>query len=228
MAIETICKVCAKKLRVGDEFAGRKARCPHCKTVYTVPDVPSGGDEVALTPATEQWRVRTQDGAIYGPVSKSELDQWVQEGRVADTSELQQVGTSSWAAATAIYPTLRRGAAGAQASNPFGDQASVPTSVANPYASPSTPHRSRAVAPHRGGMILTFGILGFLCCQIFSIAAWVMGHNDLQEIRAGRMDPQGQGLTQAGMIIGIIGTVLMIIAILLQGVLIAVAAVSEM
>jgi hypothetical protein len=59
-------------------------------------------------------------------------------------------------------------------------------------------------------MILTLGLLGFVCCQFFSIAAWVMGHADMKEINAGRMDPEGRGLTQAGMIIGIIGTVFLV------------------
>jgi hypothetical protein len=35
-----------------------------------------------------------------------------------------------------------------------------------------------------------------------------MGTNDLREIRAGRMDPEGEGQTQAGRICGIIGTFL--------------------
>jgi hypothetical protein len=42
----------------------------------------------------------------------------------------------------------------------------------------------------------------------FAIVAWVMGAADLKEIRAGRMDPSGQGMTQAGMIIGMIWTIL--------------------
>ena len=29
--------------------------------------------------------------------------------------------------------------------------------------------------PHRGIMILVFGILGLVVCQLFGIAAWVMG-----------------------------------------------------
>ena len=103
MAIESICKGCAKKLRVADEYAGRKARCPHCKTVYTVPTatVPpeiefsqpdSPFDEsVTATDDSTQWRVRTEDGAIYGPVPKAELDQWVHEGRVAAKTELQMI-----------------------------------------------------------------------------------------------------------------------------------------
>lgn len=76
-------------------------------------------------------------------------------------------------------------------------------------------------APHRGGMILTFGILGLvgalLCIQIpmsfFSVAAWIMGHIDLKEIREGRMDPAGEGQTKAGWVMGIIGTLILVIEI---------------
>jgi hypothetical protein len=79
--------------------------------------------------------------------------------------------------------------------------------------------RRRYLAPHRGGMILTFGILGiigpWLCGPLwfFSILAWIMGHGDLKEIKAGRMDPDGEGMTKAGWIMGIIGTVLMVLGI---------------
>lgn len=64
------------------------------------------------------------------------------------------------------------------------------------------------VQPHRGAMILVFGILGLLCCFIFGIVAWAMGSADLKEMDAGRMDPSGRGLTQAGQICGIISAVL--------------------
>jgi len=57
-------------------------------------------------------------------------------------------------------------------------------------------------------LILTFGILGIACCFPFGIAAWIMGNNDLQQIDAGLMDPTGKGITNAGKICGIIGTVL--------------------
>lgn len=68
--------------------------------------------------------------------------------------------------------------------------------------------------PHRGPVILVFGILGFLVCQVFAPIAWVMGWRDLKEIEAGRMDPTGKGLTQAGMILGIIGSILFILLIM--------------
>jgi len=72
------------------------------------------------------------------------------------------------------------------------------------------------VAPHRGTLILVLGILGLVCCFICGIIAWVMGNNDLKEIDAGRMDPTGRGLTQAGKICGMIGTILAIIALVIQ------------
>ena len=90
MPIETICQTCARKLRVADEYAGKRARCPQCGTIYVVPGQAAGGTRVgnwprrftSVEPDDEKWQVRTPDGRVYGPVPKSELDQWVAEGRV--------------------------------------------------------------------------------------------------------------------------------------------------
>jgi hypothetical protein len=68
--------------------------------------------------------------------------------------------------------------------------------------------------PHRGGMLLPFGILGLLCCIIFGILAWVMGNGDLKEMADGRMDPSGEGMTKAGKILGMIGCILYIVGFL--------------
>ena len=65
--------------------------------------------------------------------------------------------------------------------------------------------------PHRGGTVLTLGILGLVCCFPLGIAAWVMGATDLGEIRNGRMDPEGKSLTQVGMILGIISVAVAIL-----------------
>lgn len=65
--------------------------------------------------------------------------------------------------------------------------------------------------PHRGVLILVFGILSFVVCPFFGIAAWVMGNTDLREMAAGRMDRSGRDLTQAGRICGIVGTLLILI-----------------
>jgi len=65
-----------------------------------------------------------------------------------------------------------------------------------------------ALKPHRGGVVLTLGILGIVICFICGIIAWVMGKNDLREMDAGAMDPAGRGLTNAGKICGIVGVIL--------------------
>ena len=74
------------------------------------------------------------------------------------------------------------------------------------------PRGPRRPVPHRGGEILTFGLLALLpCCLtsiIFGIIAWMMANSDLKEMRSGRMDRDGEGLTQAGRALGIVGFVL--------------------
>jgi hypothetical protein len=78
--------------------------------------------------------------------------------------------------------------------------------------------RRRDLLPHRGSTVLTLGILSLvLGCLgiIFGPIAWAMGNTDMAEIRSGRMDPDGEGLTNAGRICGIIGTVLGIIGLVL-------------
>ena len=73
------------------------------------------------------------------------------------------------------------------------------------------------VQPHRGAMILVFGILGLVTCPVFAVVAWVMGKVDLREIDAGRMDPEGRSLTQAGMILGMITVGLYVLGLLIGG-----------
>ena len=72
-----------------------------------------------------------------------------------------------------------------------------------------------AMRPHRGGIILALGILGIVICQICGIIAWVMANSDLADMRAGRMDPSGEGITNAGRICGIISVVILVISIVI-------------
>ena len=62
--------------------------------------------------------------------------------------------------------------------------------------------------PHRATLILVLGILSIAVCAPLGIAAWMMGKNDLAEMKAGRMDRSGKDMTYAGYIVGIVGTVL--------------------
>jgi hypothetical protein len=75
------------------------------------------------------------------------------------------------------------------------------------------PVRAAEYAPHRGMMILIFGILGLVVCSIFAPIAWIMGNGDLKEIRAGRMDPEGESLTNVGRILGMVGSILAVLSL---------------
>src|SRR5213594_4414679 len=75
--------------------------------------------------------------------------------------------------------------------------------------------KHRTVKSHRGVLILVFGILGLVVCQLFGIAAWVMGNADLEEMSVGRMDPSGKDLTRAGRICGMVACALLIFQVII-------------
>jgi flagellar basal body-associated protein FliL len=64
----------------------------------------------------------------------------------------------------------------------------------------------------RGATILTLGILSIVLLGfVLGIPAWIMGKRDGKKIREGLIDARQRGLTQAGMILGIVGTFLSMI-----------------
>ena len=68
--------------------------------------------------------------------------------------------------------------------------------------------------PGRGVLILVLGILSILLCQVLGPFAWIMGSGDLKKIAAGQISSEAKPLTQAGMICGIIATILLGLAAL--------------
>src|SRR5262245_36782060 len=63
-------------------------------------------------------------------------------------------------------------------------------------------------------MSLVLGILSIVCCGILAPIAWYLGSQEQKAIREGRSPAAGEGVAKAGMILGIIGTVLLILGIL--------------
>ncbi len=246
MPIETICQGCARKLRVPDEHAGKKARCPQCGMIYVVPGEPfntgpfntgpintgpntteadssgtdssgtdsSGADtrssrlgNSAPRDASERWQMRTPDGRVWGPVSKQELDQWYAEGRVPGNATLLREGDPQWRPATEIYPQPPSGRQRlSEQRNPFAESAGT-----TPFHGVSYPLQHHYQEPHRGGVILALAVIGWVFCPVFAPFAWAMGQSDLRSIRSGQMDPSGQSLTQSGMVLGAVETILLIV-----------------
>lgn len=78
---------------------------------------------------------------------------------------------------------------------------------------PVQPGALTHLQPHRGATILTLGILSLIICAVLGIFAWVMANRDLRLMNAGQMDPSGRGITQAGKICGMIGTILLCVGV---------------
>lgn len=66
MPIETDCPGCERRLRVGDEYAGRQARCPVCAHVYTVPQPTPEAVGASLSSSAGR---SPESSSYYGPPS---------------------------------------------------------------------------------------------------------------------------------------------------------------
>lgn len=111
-----------------------------------------------------------------------------------------------------------------------GDTLAVPPDqegwATNPNFGPVDPvsgKPSQPAEPHRGGLILVFGILSWAMCFVFGVVAWSMGTADLQAMRAGVMDNSGESLTRAGMYLGMANVIVVLLGVLTTFVIIGLA-----
>ena len=107
MAIELLCGECGTRLRVPPEAIGKHTRCPQCRNIQPVSPAARPSGTLA-----ESWRLRTEDGQEYGPVSRSELERWIAEGRVTAGCWLLREGSSQWRWAGEVEPRLRAASPG--------------------------------------------------------------------------------------------------------------------
>jgi uncharacterized membrane protein YjgN (DUF898 family) len=71
---------------------------------------------------------------------------------------------------------------------------------------------SNGSGSYNATLILVLGILSIVCLPILGPVAWIMGNNALKELDQGFGNPSSRGLVVAGRILGIIGTVLLILS----------------
>jgi hypothetical protein len=201
MHVETICPGCQRKLRVPAAHAGSAARCPICNTVYTVP-----AESAEPEDPSDRWRVRTPEGQVYGPVNRSSLETWVREGRVSADCQILGESDGVWRNADEVFAVLRPPSIAPPPEPSWGNPIEDATVL---YGSVPISQRGQVLNSHRGGLILALGVLSFaIGCPIFAVLAWILGSSDLQEMRHGTMDPRGRGMTEAGRILGVLGTLL--------------------
>ncbi len=242
MPIETQCSGCGSRLRVGDEHAGKKARCPGCGELTSLPaahesspaasvssaaDSPSpsnvsshtgsqagtanttpssagpvatSGNETRSAGGPPQWLFRSENGHIYGPIGKAELQQWANEGRVSRSCHLQLVGGDGrWESAAGWIGT---------STLHIDDTTPYEPSVHYAYGRSNHVNQTQTVPMQsmrrsRGTLVMVFAILG-IGCPVFSMMAAIIGYLDLQAMREFRMESSGRNLTSFAMGLGIL------------------------
>lgn len=61
---------------------------------------------------------------------------------------------------------------------------------------------------------LILGIIGIVCCNLAAPFAFFMGRNEVKAIDAGQGARENRGMALAGMILGIIGSVLLVLGLI--------------
>ena len=85
------------------------------------------------------------------------------------------------------------------------------------YSTPLDPNTGRVVNVGYPGVpqqsnattVLVLGILSIVVCGVMGPIAWSMGRKELDRISIGEAPQSGYGMTNAGYICGIVGTVLL-------------------
>jgi hypothetical protein len=186
------CPTCTRKLNVPEGLLGGPVRCPDCGGTFEAGGGPSPPDRAAQTEARDEAVPRPQPGTPYS----------VTPAPPAPSAPAPDMRPCPYCAEKIEAAAVRCRFCGedlaAEDERPWEQR-----------------YRRRGVRrdcePHRGTLVLIFGILSLVVPYIgvaLGIAAWVMGHRDLKKIEAGAMDPEGRGLTLAGKICGIVGTIL--------------------
>jgi hypothetical protein len=67
--------------------------------------------------------------------------------------------------------------------------------------------------PSQATTTLVLGIIGLVCCCVLAPVSWWMGRKEVNAIDAGRRPPENRGKAQTGKVLGMIGTVVLLLAI---------------
>jgi len=82
-----------------------------------------------------------------------------------------------------------------------------------PMNPPQPPAATGGSSSSRAMTALILGIVGLVCCGLAAPFAWHLGRAELKSIDAGQSSAEGRGLATAGQILGIVGTVLLGLAL---------------
>ncbi len=199
------CPTCRATLQCPDEAVGRRVRCPQCRTSLAVQEAGAVAPHTLPTASPLPWpppAPSTGPGPSPAAPSDATPPPWPplppSTGPETFSSKPDMPQTPSQ---TPQLPTE-----GLFQSASLG----IPTAAGRSQA------KHIGMQPHRAGHVLALGILGILLCTPLGPFAWSMASTDLHAMRQGRMDTTFKGVTLAGYVLGIIGTVILILQVVLM------------
>ncbi len=203
MPLIVACPSCGGKLRVADALRGQRVRCPTCAHTFD-----SSAEPVLPTDAPRAPKDLPLDLMLDEPSSSLQPAPADGTGGLVGTVELQSSAEDR--------------PAPPEPQTPSESPQRRPPRLADERLNLDKPdlHRRgprRDAEPDCGAAVLSLGIISLAiivvwCAApigvILGLAAWIMGQTDLRKMKRGQMDENGRGITQAGWICGILGTLL--------------------
>jgi hypothetical protein len=216
------CPSCRRKLYLPADLPGRLVKCPTCAVTFTAPEpsTPAAPPPPAAAPAPVPPPARPLAMEAREIPSDDDVPRTRQRPEPANGRRGRRRRHDR-----DVCPYCREAVPDEALECPFCGEA-LDEEDDRPW------ERGRRVRrdcePHRGGVVLALGIVSLvalsgsclgLCAGplavpfvlvgfALGIPAWVMGQGDLRKMQQRIMDPDGEGQTRAGMVCGIIGTVI--------------------
>ena len=192
------CPECTKHLQVPDELIGKKVQCPECKHAFV-----AKAEVETVSVSTKPSATSKSSPAPPPPPPPKKKAAWDSKDD-EEEEESEKMGDDA-------YDVKKKKRSRDDDDDDDDDDGRSRKSRRRKRSS----YRSHYM-PHRGGMILAFGIIALVSGLgfIFGPIAWIMGNNDMRDIQSGRMDPEGEGMTQTGRVLGMISAILWIVALL--------------
>ena len=180
------CPSCARTLNVPDELIGKTVRCPGCKTTFTAQgEAPSAPVQAETPPAAGRSRRAAEDDRPRGDSDDADARPRP-SGAPHKGGVLLGLGITSLV--FAVFSLLAEGCSST------GTCCTVIMCVA--------------------WMPLVVAMLLALVGAVLGLVASLLGQRDLGRMNRGEMDSSGRGSTKAGMICGIVGSVICVLDML--------------
>lgn len=181
----------------GDKLTGHQRESDRSDSRSNPPTSQENAGNSGQSTPCDNWFLRIPEGHEFGPISLTELDKWVAEGRVSTDCQIRN-SDPEWQSAADFYPELVT-----------EGSTSVPSGSSEParHVLEAQGRVPQVLEPHRGGFILS---LAFAGCVVPFLSVWpaVICTRDLQRMSVGKMDLRGEAMTRSGQAIAMVASMI--------------------